>query len=297
MRHIWIAATIILAALLLRAAHAAEPMVYSPNQTIPPAPTVPSGLNTTMRHQYGCESATEALALLDNPGWHNWIADDCGQPGYTPTAYSLQPSYLAGYVASANDGEFWLVGSEPNIGATHIEPSDAAVFANGWVTQTQTTWACCGTLQHTGYAYLLDWLDDYLAAGGAIPDVWHIHIYFVSPGQWDATLAQFEQWMQTNEVVRPVIISETAQTNGNAEPLLRHVAQAICDGDVQAVYWYIGDKDAYGFAPSSQLTIDGEITELGEQFVDLRVCGLGEPTADDVVEQPGTRLWLPTAWR
>ena len=263
-------------------------------------PVIPHGLCTTYRWQYGAESAQQAAQLLGEPCHHNWIADSYGVPGHTPTAYSLAPSALDGYVAEANDNEFWLLGSEPNIGATFIEPQDAAIFARRWVTQTNTTWACCGTLQHYEHGYLLDWLDGYIAAGGSIPDVWHIHIYFVDNAGWDATLAQFEDWMKRNGVVRPVIISETAQTNGgDAELLLRHVAQAVCDGDVQAVYWYIGDKDAYDFAPSSQLTVDGAITELGKLFVELQDCPPGEPTADDVIAQPVEpwRVWLPTAWR
>lgn len=287
MRRLWLAVAL-LSALLLRSAYAAEPV----------EPQLPSGLCTTYRWQYGAESAQQAAQLLDYPCHHNWIADSYGVPGHTPTAYSLQPSALDGYMADASDGEFWLLGSEPNISVTHIEPSDAAIFTSGWVTQTNTSWACCGTLQHWQYGYLLDWLDDYLAAGGAIPNAWHIHIYFVDNVGWDATLAQFRDWMIDNDVVRPVIVSETAQTSGNAEPLLRHVAKAVCDGDVQAVYWYIGDKDAYNFAPLSQLTVDGKITELGKLFVELRDCPPVEPTADDVVAQPGEayRLWLPAAY-
>lgn len=262
-------------------------------------PVLPHGLCTTFRHQYGAESARQAATLLGYPCHHNWIADSYGVPGHTPTAYSLHPSALAGYVAEANDNEFWLVGSEPNIGATFIEPSDAAIFTSGWVTQTNTAWACCGTLQHWQHPSLLDWLDDYLATGIAPPAAWHIHIYFVDNAGWDATLAQFKAWMVANNVVRPVIVSETAQTNGNAEPLLRHVAKAVCDGDVQAIYWYIGDKDAYDFAPSSQLTADGAITELGKLFVELQACPPIEPTVDDVVAQPVEpgRVWLPTAYR
>lgn len=260
-------------------------------------PVLPRGLCTTYRWQYGAESAQQAAQLLGDPCHHNWIADSYGVAGHTPTAYSLQPSYLAGYVAEADDGDIWLLGSEPNIGVTFIEPTDAALFTSAWVTQTRTVWACCGTLQHYDHGYLLDWLDDYLAAGGAIPDIWHIHIYFVDAAGWDATLARFGEWMERNNVVRPVIVSETAQTNGDAEPLLRHVADAVCDGRVQAAYWYIGDKDAYDFAPSSQLTVDGAITELGTLFVALRDCPV-EPTADDMVTQPiePWRVWLPTVY-
>lgn len=262
-----------------------------------PLPQLPSGLCTTYRWQYGAESAQQAAQLLDYPCHHNWIADSYGVPNHTPFAYSMSPSYLAGYVADAEAGEFWLVGNEPNIGATRTEPADAAIFASGWVTQTDTTWACCGTLQHYEHGYLLDWLDDYLVAGGPIPDAWHIHIYFVDVAGWDATLAQFREWMAAHDVVRPVIISETAQTNGDAMPLLRHVAKAVCDGKVQAAYWWIGDEDAYDFAPTSQLTIDGALTELGKVFVESQTCLPVEPTADDVVEQPQPwRVWLPATY-
>lgn len=266
---------------------------------LPPSAQLPSGLCTTFRHQYGAESAQQAAALLDYPCHHNWIADSYGVPNHTPFAYSMSPSYLAGYVADAQASEFWLVGNEPNIGATFTKPSDAALFANGWVTQTNTTWACCGTLQHYEHGYLLNWLDSYLAAGGPVPDVWHLHIYFVDDGAgWDATLAQFRDWMVANDVVRPVIVSETALTNGSdAEPLLLHVARAVCRGEVQAVYWWIGDKDAYNFAPTSQLTVDGAITELGKVFMESQTCLPVEPTADEPIAQPSQpwRVWLPTA--
>lgn len=264
-------------------------LIFHPVQASAPIePQMPSGLCTTYRHQYGAESAQQAAQLLGYPCYHNWIADSYGVPGHTPFAYSLYPSYLAGYVAEAKDGEFWLLGNEPNIGSTFTKSSAAAEFTRGWVAQTDTAWACCGTLQHYEHGYLLAWLDGYLAAGGAIPDVWHIHIYFVDNAGWDATLAQFRAWMTANDVVRPVIISETAQTNGDAEPLLRHVAKAVCDGRVQAVYWYIGDRDFHSFAPSSQLTIDGAITNLGKTFVESRVCPAGESGE--------FLMWLPATY-
>lgn len=262
---------------------------------------LPNGLCTTFRWQYGAESAQEAAALLDYPCHHNWIVSSYGVPNHTPFAYSMSPSYLAGYVADAEADEFWLIGNEPNLGATFTKPSEAALFASGWVTQTDVAWACCGTLQHYDHSYLLNWLDSYLAAGGPVPDAWHIHIYFVDDGAgWDATLAQFRDWMTANDVVRPVIVSETAQTHGgDAEPLLLRVARAVCDGDVQAVYWYIGDKDFHNFAPSSQLTVDGVITELGKVFVGSQTCLPVEPTDDEPIAQPSQpwRLWLPTAGR
>lgn len=233
---------------------------------------IPSGLCTTYRWQYGSESAQQAAQLLNYPCYHNWIVDDYGVQNHTKTAYSLQPNYLNTYIKEATINEFWLLGSEPNLGTTYIEPSDAAIFTNSWITQTDTIWACCGTLQHWNNPTWLDWLDSYLESGGAIPDVWHIHIYFVDNTGWDSTIAQFNEWMIINDVVRPIIISETAQTNGNAESLLRHVARAVCNNDVQAIFWYIGDKDAYNFAPTSQLTVDGKITELGRLFIKLQNC-------------------------
>lgn len=251
---------------------------------------IPSGLNATVRWQYGCQAASETLAALEYPGWHNWIADDCGEPNHTPMVYSM-----AGDIAAADANEFWLIGNEPNIASTAIAPADAAAWAQQWAAQNDATWACCGTLHNGQYPSLLTWLDAYLDAGGPIPDAWHVHIYFVAnDAQWQATLRQMEDWMADNDVVRPLIVSETAQTlhDRDATPLLEAVARDVCNERIAAAYWYPGDKDAYDFAPRSQLTINGEITALGERFVALQDCPEPEPTPT-----PKPTPSQPIVWR
>ena len=53
--------------------------------------------------------------------------------------------------------------------------------------------ACCGNLFYPALGGL-DWLERYLAAGGPVPDYWHIHIYVNNEWEWNMVIGGWERW-------------------------------------------------------------------------------------------------------
>jgi len=230
----------------------------------------------------------------------NWIYDHNDDATYVPMAYSLATGYHDTYIAAGKLARHktWLLGSEPNINTTYTEPSEAALFTQRWVDEVGAPFACCGVIVHHDWSDNLKWLDVYLTAGGEIPDYWSINLYFHANAQeWQQSLDTFIAWMHANNIVRPIVVQETAMTEaGNAEALLEYINSKVEDGTIHAAIWY-SDLGYWQLWPQSDLRTDtGELTELGKLYIGLG--GAGEPTADDVVAQPVEyRLWLPAANR
>jgi hypothetical protein len=261
--------------------------------------TLPQGVGVSTAWQRGDAWTARTLETLQPELWMNWVHSDLDDPRYLPMAFSFQRAYHDGYIEAAQDGprRLWLLGNEPELPQSAGTPEDAAWLARRWANEVGGPWACCGNITHHLYPQLLDWPTAYLAAGGLVPDAWHVHIYFVQSGaEWDAALAAWQGWMVAHNAVRPVIVSETAFTEGTgwgdlapvrAAELLRHVRESVARGDVRAVLWY-SDADYWGVWPwSNLLTQDGTLTSLGQVYMTPL-----QPTADTVTGQPG-RLWLP----
>jgi hypothetical protein len=218
----------------------------------------------------------------------NWIYDHNDDPSYVPMAYSLASidPYLD--AAKAATHKTWLIGNEPDISSSYVSPTDAAIFTQRWVNEVGAAMACCGVIVHHSYDGGLQWLSNYLAAGGVVPEYWQIHIYFVPTAfEWQLSLNSFVAWMQANDVVRPIIVSETAMTEGgDASALLEYVADRVEDGTLYAAIFY-SDNDYWNLWPQSNLrNLDGTLTPLGELYIELTE-----------VEQPveSFTLWLPVA--
>ena len=172
---------------------------------------------------------------------HNWytarqfLEDD----RHTPSIWSAD--YTPGSITEIADlaadypGRTWLLYNEPELsGQANTPPEIAAVHVRYWseAIGDNGTVACCGVLYYPwlgGY----QWLEAYLAAGGPVPDVWHIHIYNANtPGEWDAVIDAWQRWNAEHGNL-PTIISEA----GSGQELHDYLRTWQRDG-ILAVYWF-----------------------------------------------------------
>jgi hypothetical protein len=233
-----------------------------------------SGLGFGVAHQQGAEYATESVQALQPSVWYNWLHNDVclADARCMPMVFTLGPNDAAIEVGKANPGRLFLLGNEPDLehGYTYTEPTQAAEFTRQWQNEVGGEWACCGVMvwpiewrpQHNWQT----WMDAYLAAGGAIPTHYHIHIYGVNVAQWYEQVQAFRAWAIANNVDRPIIVSETAIDWSTAEynaTLLDEVAHRLdTDPMLYAVMWY-SVRDYHGMWPSTDLrTGTGELTPL-----------------------------------
>lgn len=244
------------------------------------------GLGVGIAGQRGADWAQQSIDALQPSAWYNWLDGD-DAPGYLPMAFYLtRPDrYIA--VAQANP-RLWLCGNEPDLADGRATPQQAKEFAERWQSDVGGKWAGFGTI--TDY-WGMRWLDAYLALGGPLPTHWHIHIYYVATvATWQSALNQFVAWMQRNNAVRPIIVSETClwtYTNGvpgavdanESMRLLDHIAIELERNELlHSVLWY-SDKDYHDLWTWSDLRRDdGSLTPLGVHFVALQlgVTGQGE---------------------
>lgn len=266
-----------------------------------PVVTVPGGkLGVAIAWQRGSPWAEKSLDLLGNPIWQNWIYDHMSDPNYLPTAYSLNPATMQQYIDAAADqpGHLFLLGSEPNLVQTYIDPIKAAEFVRRWDTEIGGEYACCGTVQWAGWEA---WLNAYLTAGGIVPTMWSLHIFdtYAYP-----PIAEFKVWMQNHDAVRPIMVTETAcpwcDVAGN-QSLMDGWARLLGSGDVFTVIWY-SDADWHHLWPTTDLmNWDAtELTPLGLHWLSLQPGGANDPHATPTVEPTGLdedeqprRMWMP----
>lgn len=215
-----------------------------------------------------------ALGTLMPPWWYSWKFDaiDFIFPPFLPMVWAMKADGAANQaVTAAGYGpRLWLLGNEPErADQSNTSPETAALFSLWWRGTAQGEWAGPGVLIGLPAAY--DWLDAYLAAGGAIPDAWAVHNYGWTADQWDNNLGPFLLWMQRRGVAKPVIVTECASWDRSLpaqQAIMRRVRTAIEQGNIQAACWY-SSRDPFGpFRGADLLTAEGELTPLGEQYVD-----------------------------
>lgn len=172
---------------------------------------------------------------------HNWYTarqflDDSR---HTPSIWSADftPGSILDIAQIAADypGRTWLLFNEPEfamqadtppeIAAVHVRYWQEAIGDNGKI-------ACCGNLF---YPWLggKEWMESYLAAGGPVPDYWHIHIYGANNAiEWNATVDAWQRWNADHGNL-PTIISEV----GSGQELHDYLRTWQRDGII-AVYWF-----------------------------------------------------------
>ncbi len=170
---------------------------------------------------------------------HNWYTarQFLEEPLHTPSIWNhvYRPA-MRDLVHLADDfpGRTWLLYNEPEFsGQADTTPEDAAIHARYWVEAIgdEGKIACCGNLFFPALGGL-DWLERYLAAGGPVPDYWHIHIYAANEWEWNMAIGGWQRWNAEHGNL-PTIISEA----GSGQELHDYLATWELDGFL-AVYWF-----------------------------------------------------------
>ncbi len=218
---------------------------------------------------------TSTLSALTPPCWLNWKATDAflADPRYTPEVWRLTAKDVNAFKHKSTiyPGKLWLFWNEPErADQANVIPSVAARLT---ISYAQTlgdngAWACCGNMiDGNGLA----WLDSYIAQGGPIPDVWHIHIYGAADiDSWNTFLNYWWQWWEEHGADKPVIISETSlmwQPAAQQAELLRYLQQ-YTDPRVRQIYWFsaLPEPSVPSWGESRLLNSDFTKTELGQVY-------------------------------
>lgn len=175
-----------------------------------------------------------------------WNAD------YTPGTITQIAQLAADY-----PGRTWLLFNEPEFaGQANTPPEIAAVHMRYWAEAIgdNGTVACCGNLLYPSLGGLR-WLERYLAAGGPVPDVWHVHLYVANEWEFQNVLGNWEMWNAGHGNL-PTIISEAGSGQELHDWLL-----TWSDDRYPAVYWY-------GIAEATQV---GGANVLSDEWVYLPV--------------------------
>ena len=215
------------------------------------------------------------LTTLNLPCWLDWLATDAllADPRYTPEVWRLTSKNVNDFKrkAALHPGKLWLFWNEPeHTDQANMPPEIAASLTISYtqVLAENGTWACCGNLiDGNGLA----WLDSYLAHGGPLPNVWHIHIYGATDqDEWNAYLNYWWAWWKQHGAGKPVIISETSlmwQPAAKQAALLRDLLR-YDDKNVQQIYWFSAfyEPSVPSWSESRLLNNDLTKTELGKIY-------------------------------
>jgi hypothetical protein len=225
--------------------------------------------------QAGGSALAGALTALNPPCWLDWVANEAllPDPRYTPEVWRLDPKNLneVKRKAALYPGKLWLFWNEPERGDQ--ADTSPALAASLTLSYTQAvaghgTWACCGNLiDGNGLA----WLDAYLAHGGQVPDIWHIHIYSTSDvAEWNSYLNYWWVWWDAHGAGRPVIISETSLMWQPAaqQAALIHYLMRYDDPRVGQIYWFstFFEPSVPSWRESHLLNADFTKTALGQVY-------------------------------
>ena len=216
------------------------------------------------------------LEKLRPAWWYDWRWEQCGSPGYVPMIWSdaiwaQSQEHIAAMFARRPD-LFWLLWNEPEIadGQANMAP-DLTATLTAEIAAYGIRYAAPGvSLTASGYR----WMDAYMAAGGPVPPVWHVHIYWcLEPEQWAKSWLAWVHWMQANDCVRPTIVSETnAWTEGDfgQRAMLEYLAEAVADVELlRAVAWF-ATRYNEGTGHPHLLNEDGDLTSVGRTFAAVR---------------------------
>lgn len=171
---------------------------------------------------------------------HNWYTarQFLEEPRHTPSIWNhvYRPS-MRDLVMLADDfpGRTWLLYNEPELPMqANTTPGDAAIHARYWTEAIgeEGRTGCCGVSVDERLPWD-DWLDGFLAAGGPVPDVWHIHIYAETPAVFERRLGLWWGWYAEHGEGLPTIISEV----GFGMEMYEYMSGWQHEG-VPEVYWF-----------------------------------------------------------
>lgn len=230
-----------------------------------------------MAAKYPGQAQTLALNKLSPACWLNWdmTAESMRDGRYAPMVWRLgwapwTPERVEA-LAAAYPGKTWLLQNEPEEPSQgNTSPEEAARLMLGYIAAIGDNGrlACCGTHANLNG---LPWLDRYLAAGGPVPDVWHIHIYATTVDGWYAGLDQWWAWWERNGSGRPIIISETSAMEANFlvhHELIRRMVN-FNDRRIEKIYWFSALREGHVFWWNGYLLMDDlGLTTVGQTYID-----------------------------
>ena len=229
---------------------------------------MPSGLGAGLPHQNAENDPAwydAALETLQPTWWMNWKYDQLDHDGYVPMLWKCDLEWLAKALPTilSNPNHLYLLGNEPSRVDQSNTPPDVFAATVQMLRRETGDWAIPIALPGILWNDRgRSWLDEYIAADGPLPDVWHFHIYCYTSSQVHSIIKHMAYVYGD----RPIIISEIAGAveNANAD-VMRGIRKALADDTVQAAAWFSAYYDKW--PEPSLLTAEGELTEIGELFV------------------------------
>ena len=170
---------------------------------------------------------------------HDWYTarQFLEEPRHTPSIWNhvYRPTMrnLAA-LADAYPGRTWLLYNEPELPSqANTTPGDAAIHARYWTEAIgdNGTTACCGVSVDERLPWDA-WLENYLTAGGVMPDYWHIHIYAENPEAFERRWALWQAWNAEHGNL-PTIISEA----GFGQEMYAYYLE-WSHPDALSIYWF-----------------------------------------------------------
>ena len=225
------------------------------------------------------QSDDDIPAMLErlNPAWwYDWRFECTGSPGYVPMIWS-DAMFVQNFDAIESlimrwPEQFWLLWNEPEQEKqANMTPERAAQLTGDIAGSYGLNYAAPGvSLTASGYR----WLDAYMAAGGPVPPVWHVHIYWTQePAQWSDAWAKWLDWMRANDCVRPTIVSETNAWTESAygqRRMIEHVCMMLdTEPLLRAVAWF-ATRFTWGAGHPMLIDDAGNLTETGRMFAAMR---------------------------
>ncbi|MCB0070015.1 MAG: hypothetical protein KDE20_01095 [Caldilineaceae bacterium] len=246
---------------------------YIPLMTLPM--DVPSGLGVGAPWQMP-DSIPAMLDALRPAWWYDWRFEQAGAPGYVPMIWSdaiwADHAPVLESLFERRRDLFWLLWNEPELeGQANMAPELTATLT-AKIAAYGIRYAAPGvSWNRTG----MEWMDAYLAAGGPVPRVWHIHIYgSLTPAQWHLKWAAWCVWMRENGCERPTIVSETngwSEGTYGQQRMIEHMATMLETDDLlRAVAWFATRWPAWGVGAPDLLNENGGLTSVGQTFAEVR---------------------------
>ena len=197
---------------------------------------IPTGLNLGIPWQWGGD-VRAMWAILGDPGYYDWHWVTGGE-NYQRMIYSRideRDWRTIQQLIRRDPSHLWLVMNEPERrDQANLSPADGADLAK----LMRLAGACIAAPGVIITTQGLDWLDDYLSAGGPVSEAWHVHLYYAETADGlDRRLETWGEWMCKRDLVRPTIISEFNAQGADVAgqvAMMRHMAKRL---DEAAARW------------------------------------------------------------
>lgn len=280
---------------------------------LPPVPNtygVPHGLHLGIPMQPGEAAVTAAMDnFIIDPRIHTWY--NWSQHADVPMVYSVLSIGSMNAIREAidrGDTNLWLIENEPSnvnepSGQSRSLPLDVANAMKE--IDGKIPWAGFGLLVNYNTSYWSRWLVQYFAAGGPMPDVWHIHVYSDFPQTWSLQLKDFAEWTIMTGRQRPIIITECGGWPRNPMDEQAIIMEKIVETMINGIKVKVGGIDytipldiVFWFSSFYPLWKPGDLlrrvseTEyvkswLGEKFMEAReAIKIGPPLPPDPPPDP-----------